>query len=106
MVLHPFVPPPFCIFNKQEITIDNEVIEVGEGVEAEIREEMSEEEGETSATSPRRVSVARILTTNNHISGLGWKVTLENQDNTLRLLMFHGMGKDVAKQHWFPWEEI
>jgi hypothetical protein len=29
-----------------------------------------------------------------------------NQDNTLRLPVFHGMGKDDVEQHWFTSEEI
>jgi hypothetical protein len=29
-----------------------------------------------------------------------------NQDSTLRLLVFHGMGRDEAEKHWFTCEEI
>jgi hypothetical protein len=31
---------------------------------------------------------------------------MENQDSTLRLPMFHGMGKDDVEQHWFTCEAI
>ena len=31
---------------------------------------------------------------------------MENQDNTLRFPMFHGMCKDDAEQHWFTCESI
>jgi len=31
---------------------------------------------------------------------------MENEDTTLTLPMFHGMGKDDAKQHWFTFEAI
>jgi hypothetical protein len=67
---------------------------------------MSEEEGEASATSPRRLLVARILTINNQSSGVGLRVTMVNQDNTLRIPMFLGMGKDDVEQHWFTCKAI
>jgi hypothetical protein len=31
---------------------------------------------------------------------------MANQDSTLRLPTFHGIGRDDAKQHWFTYEEI
>jgi hypothetical protein len=57
---------------------------------------MSEEEGEVGATSPRRVSMLRILTPNNHIKGTSSILRMVNQDSTSRLPMFHGMGRDYA----------
>jgi hypothetical protein len=47
----PFAPPPLCIFNREERTVDSEVIGVGER-EEDTSEETSEEEGEVNATSP------------------------------------------------------
>jgi hypothetical protein len=85
----PFEPPPLHFCNQEERTTYSEVIRVGEGVEEGRREETSEEEGEASATSPRRVSVARSLTTNSQSSGVGQRVMMVNQDSTLRLPMFH-----------------
>jgi hypothetical protein len=31
---------------------------------------------------------------------------MENQDTTLRLHVFHGMGKDDVEKHWFTCEAI
>jgi hypothetical protein len=67
---------------------------------------MSEEEGEVSATSPRRELVLRILTPNNQIEGFSLSLRMENQDNTLRLFVFHGTSRDDAEQHWFMCEAI
>jgi hypothetical protein len=102
----PFEPPPLHICNQEERTTDSEVIGIGERVEGDRREEMSEEEGEVSATSPRRVSVLRILTPNSQIGGISLRLRMVNQDSTLRLPMFHGMGRDDAEQHWFMCEVI
>jgi hypothetical protein len=55
---------------------------------------MSEEEGEVSVTSPRRVPVLRSLTPNNQIRRFSSRLTMENHDSTLRLPVFHGTGKD------------
>jgi hypothetical protein len=82
------------------------VIGIGERVEGDRREEMSEEEGEVNATSPRRVLVLRTLTPNNHIKGVSLILKMVNQDSTLRLPMFHGRGKDDVEQHWFMCEAI
>jgi hypothetical protein len=34
------------------------------------------------------------------------RLRMVNQDTTLRLPMFHGMGKDDAEKHWFMCEAI
>jgi hypothetical protein len=47
------------------------VIQVGEGVEEGRTEETSEEEGEDNETSPSRVSILEILTTNSQSSRFG-----------------------------------
>jgi len=65
------------ICNQEEIKIDSEAIGIGERVGEERREEMSEEEGEVSATSPRQVSVLRILTTNSHSKGFSSRLRME-----------------------------
>jgi hypothetical protein len=57
----------------------------------------SEEEDEVSATSPRRVSVPRSQIPNNQFEGNSSRLRMENQDSTLRLPVFHGMGRDDAK---------
>jgi hypothetical protein len=60
----PFEPPPLHVCNQEERTTNSEAIGIGERVEGENRgEEMSEEECEVSATSPKRVSVLRTLNT-------------------------------------------
>jgi hypothetical protein len=82
------------------------VIAVGEKGEEYRRKEMSEEKGEVCATSPIIVLVVSILTTNNQIKEVGLRVTMANQDTTLRLPMFHGIGMDDKEQHWFTCKEI
>jgi len=48
-----------------------------------------------------------ISSTNNIHSGQNIpKIRMENQDTKLRIPMFHGMGKDDAKNHWFTCEDI
>jgi hypothetical protein len=80
------------------------------GVEARVgeerREAMSEEEDEVNATSPGRVSVPRSQTPNSQFGGHSSRLRMENQDSTLRLPMFHGMGRDDAEKHWFTCEVI
>jgi hypothetical protein len=66
-----FEPPPLHICYQEERIAYSKVVGVGEGVEEERRDEMSEEEGEFNATSPRRVLIARSLTTRNLIRGIG-----------------------------------
>jgi hypothetical protein len=94
------------ICNQEERTIDSEIIGVGERVEGYLGEVMSEEEGEVSATSPRRVSVLRIPTHNNHIRGNSSILRMANHDSTLRFPMFHGTYRDDVEQHWFMCEVI
>jgi hypothetical protein len=67
---------------------------------------MSEEEGKSSVTSHRRVSLARSLITNNQSSGVGQRVMMVNHERTLRLPVFQRMGKDDTKKHWLKCEEI
>jgi hypothetical protein len=102
----PFEPPPLHICNQEERTIDNEVIGVEERVGEERREATSEEEDKVSATSPRRVSVPRSQTPNSQFRGNSSRLRMVNQDSTLRLPMFHGMGRDDAEKHWFTCEVI
>jgi hypothetical protein len=63
-----FEPPPLRICNQEEITTNSEAIGVGEIVKEDRSEEMSEEEGEVNATSPRGISLERSLTTKNQIA--------------------------------------
>jgi hypothetical protein len=48
----------------------------------------------------------RILTPNSQIGGVSSISSMENQDSTLRLPVFNGMGRDDAEQHWFTCEAI
>ena len=96
-----FEPPLLWMFNQEEITIDNEMIGVGDRV-WEIREEA----GEANTTLPRDVLVASILATNNQIRGFGLRATMENQNRTLKLPLFREMWKDDGKQHWFMCKAI
>jgi hypothetical protein len=94
------------ICNQEERKTYSEAFGVGERGEEDRREETSEEEGKVNATLPRRVSIVRSLTTNSQVKGFCLRVTMVNQDSTLRLPVFHGMGKDDAEQHWFMCEAI
>jgi hypothetical protein len=101
----PFEPPPVCVCNQEERTTDSEAIGIGERgeekVEGDIGEKTIEEEGEVSATSPKRVTVLRTLTPSSRIGGVSLRLKMVNQDSTLRLPMFHGKGKYGVDQHWF-----
>jgi hypothetical protein len=81
------------------------------GVEEEIiveerREDTSGEEEKVNNTSPGRLSIPRSPTTSSQSGGHNPRLRMENQDSTLRLLVFHGTGKDDAKKHWFMSKDI
>jgi hypothetical protein len=40
------------------------------------------------------------------LGGHSLRLRMVNQDSTLRLPVFHGMGRDDAEQHWFTCEVI
>jgi hypothetical protein len=71
----PFEASPLHICNQEYRKTNSEVIGAG-GEEEEIREDISDGEGKVNATSPRRVSVERILTTNILMRGVGQRVTM------------------------------
>jgi hypothetical protein len=102
----PFERPPLCIFNQKERTTDSEIIVVGEIVEEDKREEASEKEGESNSSSKRGVSVISNLTTKIHIRGVGLRVTMANQDNSLSLPIFHRTSKCDVEKNWFMCEAI
>jgi hypothetical protein len=89
--------PPLCICNQEERTTYSEAFGLEERVEGDRGEEMSEEEGEPSATSPRRILVLRAPTPNIQIAGVSLRLKMVNQNSNLRLPMFHGIAKDDAK---------
>jgi hypothetical protein len=91
---------PLHIFNQEENTMDSEEI----GVEEERSEETSEEEGEVSNTLPQAIVVWKNQAPNSKRSGTSCSLRMVNQDSTLRLPVFDGMGKDGAEQHWFTCE--
>jgi hypothetical protein len=101
-----FEPSPLRIFNQEERTTNSEMIGIRERVEGDTIEYTIEEEGEVNATSPRRVWILRTLTPNSQIGVVSLSMWMVNQDSTLRLPMFHGMGKDDVEQHWFTCEAI
>jgi len=67
---------------------------------------MSEEEDEVGATSLGRVSVQRSQTPHNVFRRHSSILRMENQDNTLRLPVFYGTGRDDAEKHLFTCEVI
>jgi hypothetical protein len=104
-----FEPPPLHICNQEER--NEESVEIGveeERVEERRREDTSEEEVKVNNTSQGRVSVSVSIspTTSGQSGGHNTRLSMENQDTTLRLPMFHGMGRDDAEQHWFTCEAI
>jgi hypothetical protein len=70
------------------------------------REETSEEKEEFKNTSQRRVLVPTSPKTRNQPGGYNTRLRMVNQDTTLRLPLFNGMGKDDAKNNWFTCEAI
>jgi hypothetical protein len=87
------------IFNQEENTIDSKEIGVEEREEEVRSEETSEEEGEVNNTLPQEIVVWKIQAPNSQRSRTSSILNMENQDNTLRLILFHGIGKDDAERH-------
>jgi hypothetical protein len=67
---------------------------------------MSEEENKVSDNSPIKVLVPRSVTSIIQFRGNSSRSRMENQDSTLILPIFHGMGKDDVEKHWFTCEVI
>jgi hypothetical protein len=76
-----------------------------EGVGEERIEYMSKEEDKVNNTSEGILSVP-IPTLINQSVGHIPRLRMKNQNITLRLPMFHGMGKDNVEKHWFRCEAI
>jgi hypothetical protein len=106
MVLPPLCTTPLCIFNQEENTAVSEEIGVEEREEEERSDETSEEEGEVNNTLPQTIVVWKDPTNSSQKGGTSSSSKMENQDSTLRFLVFHGMGKDDAEKHWFTCEAI
>jgi hypothetical protein len=60
---------------------------------------MSGEEGEFNTTLPQEVLVLRNQYSSSQRGGSRSSLRMENQDSTLRIPMFHGMGKDNERKH-------
>ena len=67
---------------------------------------MNEEEVEVSETFPQKIVVWKLPAPNNQRSETRSIFKMQNKDNTLRLRVFHGTGKDDAKKNWFTYEEM
>jgi hypothetical protein len=67
-------------------------------------EETSGVETEVNNTS-QDLSVT-VVTSSNQSGRSSSSSNMANQDLTLRLPAFHGMGRDDAEQHWFTCEAI
>jgi hypothetical protein len=77
---------------------------VEERLEEREGEDKREEEIEFNDTLEGRASISTKTSSQSirHSS----KASMVNQDSTLRLPTFHGMGRDNEKQHWFTCEAI
>jgi hypothetical protein len=64
-----------------------------------------EEKLEVNNTSQGGTSVST-TTSSSQSRRQGVRTSMVNQDSTLRLPTFHGMGRDDAEQHWFTCEAI
>jgi hypothetical protein len=67
---------------------------------------MSEEEGEVNNTLPQAIVVWKSQGPRSNRRGTISSLNMVNQENTLRLLVFHEMGKDDVEKHWFNCEAI
>jgi hypothetical protein len=76
------------------------------GVEEERKGEYtSEEDVKVNNNSQGILLVSISPIASDQLGGHSTRSSMENQDTTIRLPMFHGMGRDDVEKHWFTCEE-